>query len=159
MKAKPFEASQFTPTQWSTAEEKAKFANHLMRFIEKDFPQTLFTKTFYNRLMNTFGHIAHYNIAGFWETFFTDTRKKVEFLKQTVHPWTGFCGDQAFTFSDVERAVSERVRASGYLSKYEKQLAVEIETGERALLARLKNKYEAAPSEGSSRGKATDEGS
>jgi hypothetical protein len=32
----------FTPTQWKTAEVKAKFANHFIRFIDKDCPYSLF---------------------------------------------------------------------------------------------------------------------
>jgi len=50
-----FEASQFVATQWNSAEDKAKFANALMKFIANEFPQQSFTKTFYNRLSNTYG--------------------------------------------------------------------------------------------------------
>jgi hypothetical protein len=39
---------------------KAEFANKLCKFIAADFKETLFTKTLYSRLSNTFGHIAHY---------------------------------------------------------------------------------------------------
>lgn len=56
----PFLASEFTPTQWSTTEDKAQFGNTLLHFIESGWKETLFTKKLYNRLMNTFGHIAHY---------------------------------------------------------------------------------------------------
>ena len=55
-----FEPDHFTATQWSTAEDKAKFANALMKFIAGDFPRQSFTKSLYRRLSNTFGHIAHY---------------------------------------------------------------------------------------------------
>lgn len=145
MRTKLFTAAQFTPTEWSTAEEKAKFANHFMNFVEQDFKQTLFQKWFYSRLMNTFGHIAHFNISGFWDTFFTSTEKKVQFLDQTINPWTNFCGDPTFTYSDVERAVAGEIRKGGYLEKYQRQLADETEKSERALLTHLKGKYETAP--------------
>lgn len=56
----PFNPSQFTATQWSTVEEKARFGNTLLHFIDNDCKETLFTKKVYNRLMHTFGHIAHY---------------------------------------------------------------------------------------------------
>ena len=56
-----FEPDHFTATQWSTAEDKAKFANALMKFIAHEFPRQSFSKTLYQRLSNTFGHIAHYN--------------------------------------------------------------------------------------------------
>jgi hypothetical protein len=55
-----FVPSEFTPTQWSTTAEKADFGNTLLRFIEAGWRPTMFTKKLYNRLSNTFGHIAHY---------------------------------------------------------------------------------------------------
>ena len=53
-----FEPDHFTATQWSTAEDKAKFANALMKFIAQEFPRPAFSKALYQRLSNTFGHIA-----------------------------------------------------------------------------------------------------
>jgi hypothetical protein len=60
MSSKRFHAESFTPTKWTTAEQKATFANQLMAFIAADFPESKFTKKFYNRLSQTFGMIAHY---------------------------------------------------------------------------------------------------
>ena len=54
-----FEPDQFVATKWSTAEDKAKFANALMKFIAQEFPRPDFSKALYQRLSNTFGHIAH----------------------------------------------------------------------------------------------------
>ena len=65
-----FPEEQFTATQWSTAKEKAEFATWLIRFIEKGAPQSLFHKTKYRRLSNCFGHIAHYNVYGFYDEWF-----------------------------------------------------------------------------------------
>ena len=59
-----FEPDQFIATQWSTAEDKAKFANALMKFIAHEFPRQSFSKALYQRLSNTFGHIANYNRDG-----------------------------------------------------------------------------------------------
>jgi hypothetical protein len=56
----PFLPSEFVPTKFSTAADKADFGNAFLHFIESEWKETLFTKTFYNRLSNTFGHIAHY---------------------------------------------------------------------------------------------------
>jgi hypothetical protein len=39
-----FESKQFTATQWSPAEAKAKFANSLMKFIAHEFPRASFSK-------------------------------------------------------------------------------------------------------------------
>ena len=55
-----FQPDQFIATQWSTAEDKAKFANALMKFIAHEFPRQSFSKALYQRLSNTFGHIAQY---------------------------------------------------------------------------------------------------
>jgi hypothetical protein len=56
----PFLSSEFIATEFSTAADKADFGNAFLHFIESEWKETLFTKTFYNRLSNTFGHIAHY---------------------------------------------------------------------------------------------------
>ena len=60
MSSKRFHAESFTPTKWTTAEQKATFANQLMAFIAADFPESKFTKAFYNRLSQCFGFVAHY---------------------------------------------------------------------------------------------------
>jgi hypothetical protein len=99
----PLASSQFTPTQWDTAQDKATFAKQFIRFVQSDFAAKHFTDKFYRRLSNTFSHIAHYNRGGFWDMFFTTTADKVRFLEQTLQH---FCyGDPAWTYSDVERAL------------------------------------------------------
>lgn len=98
-----FTASQFTATKWDSAEDKAKFANHFIRFLESGFKRELFTHDFYRRLSLCFGHIAHYDINGFYETFFADPSDWKIFIDVTLqHPCYG---DPGFTCSDVERAI------------------------------------------------------
>ena len=134
-----FSADQFTATKWETASDKAAFANRFVRFVQSDFALKHFTEKFYLRLANTFGHIAHFNRGGFWDTFFTTTAEKFRFLEMTVqYPCYG---DPAWTYGDVERAVREWLRADGTLARYRQQLAEETEAGERAQLARLQAKY------------------
>ena len=88
--AMTFDFSQFTPTKWDTAQDKAAFAKQFVRFVQSDFAAKHFTDKFYRRLCNTFGHIANYNRAGFWDTFFTSTADMVRFLEQTLqHPCYG----------------------------------------------------------------------
>ena len=60
MRATPFDASQFVATQWNSAADKAAFGNTYLNVIESEWKQSLFTKSFYQRLSNCFGHIAHY---------------------------------------------------------------------------------------------------
>jgi hypothetical protein len=55
-----FTASDFLPTKWSTADEKADFGNSLLHFILTGFLAGRFTEKLYTRLSMCFGHIAHY---------------------------------------------------------------------------------------------------
>ncbi len=134
-----FTSSQFTATKWSTAQDKAAFTNRFVRFVQSDFAAKHFTEKFYQRLSLTFGHIAHFNRGGFFDTFFTTTADKVRFVKLTAqYPCYG---DPAWTFSDVEQAVQAWLKPEGTLEQYQQRLAEEIEAGERTVLARLQAKY------------------
>ena len=138
--APAFVAADFVPTQWDTAEQKAKFANALLTFIAQDFPRSKFHKSLYDRLSSTFGHIAHYNSARFYDHFFLTAKDKLEFLEQCV---TWPChGDPTTTYSDVERAVAARLRKSRIVAILSSQIAVERRRRELALLAQLKARYE-----------------
>jgi hypothetical protein len=100
-----FTPEQFTPTKWDTVQDKAKFANHFVRFVESGFNRNLFYKWFYNRLSNTFGHIAHYNLDGFYATWFEDTDNQMRFFHKTLnHPCHG---QPDYTYSDVEKVLIE----------------------------------------------------
>ena len=134
-----FRASQFTPTQWDTAEVKAKFANHFVRFVESDFERRLFTKAFYERLSNTFGHIAHYNLDGFWNEFFTSLRGKCDFLEQTCK-WPCW-GSPEFTYSDVEQVIRSWVKGQHLHETYVQRHNEFVEQAERRLYEQLKEKF------------------
>ena len=134
-----FTPDQFTATKWDGGDKKAAFARQFIKFMQWDFPRKHFTKAFYQRLSMTFGNIAHYNVGGFFDEFFTTTADKVRFLRQTLaHPCYG---DPAWTYSDVERALQKWIRHNGIVEKYEQILAEETEADERAALARLQAKY------------------
>jgi hypothetical protein len=138
-----FTAAEFTPTQWVSAEDKAKFANALMKFIANEFPRQSFTRSLYQRLSNTFGHIAHTNVDGFYGAFFERDFDKVVFLEQTLS-WPHF-GDPTFTFSDVEHAVKRRLRAAKVIDIFRMLEADATRRRELATLARLQEKYGARP--------------
>jgi hypothetical protein len=59
-----FSPDDFTPTKFSTDEQKAAFSNQLLAFIAAGFPKKKFTNALYERLSNCFGFIAHY--AEYW---------------------------------------------------------------------------------------------
>ncbi len=139
----PLEPASFRPTKWSSAEDKAKFGNGLLRFIAKDAPKALFTDFLYERLSNTFGHIAHHNKSGFYQYFFETTTNKIAFLRETVqHPCYG---DPEYTFSDVERVVISRLKQTNLIALYEATLVSSKVAAERTELTRLKAKYEPVP--------------
>jgi hypothetical protein len=135
----PFLPSEFTATKCSTAADKAEFGNTLLRFIESDWAQALFTKRFYNRLSMCFGHIAHYNRTQFYEEWFSSLAAQVRFLKHTLK--FPCYGDPEYTFSDVEKAIRREIVNRNYLARYELRLAEEQQATELALLRQLESKY------------------
>jgi hypothetical protein len=134
----PFEPRQFIATQWSSVGDKAKFGNALMRLIAEDFPRQRFTKALYQRLSNTFGHIAHTNIDGCYSVFFERDADKVVFLEQTLC-WPCF-GDLTYTFSDVQRAVQQRLKAANAIDAFRMREADATRRRELETLARLRAK-------------------
>ena len=110
-----------------------------MKFIAHEFPRQSFTKSLYQRLCNTFGHIAHHNLDGFYAVFFERDTDKVVFLEQTLS-WPHF-GDPTFTFSDVEHAVKRRLRAAKVIDIFRLLEADATRRRELATLARLQEKY------------------
>ena len=77
----PFLSSEFVPSTFSTAQDKADFGNAFLHFIESEWARTAFSKRFYNRLSMCFGNIAHFNLAMFYETWFTSDTDRLEFLR------------------------------------------------------------------------------
>jgi hypothetical protein len=138
----PFVPSEFVPTKFSTAADKAEFGNAFLHFIESEWKETLFTKTFYNRLSNTFGHIAHYNRPTFYSTWFTSDADRLRFLELALE-WPCW-GDAEFTFCDVERALQREIRKRNYVARYELKAAESLHTAEMAILKRLEAKYRPA---------------
>ena len=111
-----FTAAPFTPTKFTDAEAKARFAQHFARFLAQDMPEPLFTQAFYQRLSNTFGHIAHCSRYGFLEHYFRTHTGKRRFLEDTMG-WRPV-GDPAWSFVDVEIALQQRIPSSGLLALY-----------------------------------------
>jgi GrpB-like predicted nucleotidyltransferase (UPF0157 family) len=94
---------QFTPTPYSSADEKDRFYRHFIKFVERGMTQHDFNKGFYSRLSMCFGHIAHTSQLGFYDYWFTDLPARCRFLRHTL----AFCsaGSPQYTYSDVERAI------------------------------------------------------
>jgi hypothetical protein len=139
MPKEPFLPSDFTPTKFSTAADKAEFGNTLLRFIESEWAPALFTKSFYNRLSMCFGHIAHYNRTQFYEEWFSSITAQVRFLKHTLR--FPCYGDPEYTFSDVERAIQREIVNRNYPARYELRLAEDQQATDLVLLRKLECKY------------------
>lgn len=134
-----FQPEQFVDTKFDTAKDKAEFANRFRLFVTNDFDMVYFTKAFYRRLSGTFGHIAHYDLMGFWNEFFTNTADKLEFLKRTRDH--SVYGDPRHTYSDVETVLKRWLKENVLIQKYTERLRIESESSERETLAKLLKKY------------------
>jgi hypothetical protein len=135
----PFHPSEFVPTKFSSAQDKADFGNAFLHFIESEWAHTAFSKSFYNRLSMCFSHIAHYDAQGFYATWFTSDADRLRFLLHTL-AWPCW-GDPEYTFSDVERAIQQEIRKRNYLARYELRAAEAMRSGEMETLKRLEAKY------------------
>jgi hypothetical protein len=134
-----FLPSEFVPTKFSSAQDKADFGNAFLRFIESEWARTAFSKSFYNRLSMCFLHIAHYDAAGFYATWFKSDADRLKFLRHTL-AWPCW-GDPEYTFCDVERAIQQEIRKRNYLARYELRAAEAMRSGEMETLKRLEAKY------------------
>ncbi len=134
-----FSPSQFTATKFETQEDKAEFANRFVKFVESGYNPNIFTKKFYNRLSMCFGHIAHYNQAGFYDEFFTTPQGRLDFARITEG--REIYGDPAYTDSDVEKVVQEWAREYSMVEKAQAELNAFVELTERAEFIRLQAKY------------------
>jgi len=131
----------FTATQWNTAEEKAKFARHFQRFVEKGFPESMFNKAFYNRMSLMRCHIAHYNQVGFYNAQFSTSERRANFLHHWAMP--PIYGDPEYTWCDVEKALASWLQVNRHYEEREREQHLQIiEHIERTELKRLKAKYE-----------------
>lgn len=146
--SKPFSASQFTATKWDTAEDKAKAANALASFVERGMPERGWRKGIYHTLyQHLFGHIAHYDMYGFFSTWFSTPEQRAEWAEYVANGGMygrHGVGDPAFTWSDVEVAFAAWMDSSGLIARFIREGNESIEARERAALAALKAKYEEA---------------
>lgn len=136
-------ADEFTATKFHSAEDKAWFANAFLKFLAADCPRGAFTERFYDRLSNSFGHIAQFDRHEFYERFFLDLDGKIAFLDQTLQ-WPCY-GQPEHTFSDVELVLQARLSTAKLLPILIARRDADIARRERELLVRLKAKYEPQP--------------
>jgi hypothetical protein len=129
-----FQMQDFTPTKCATADEKAKVANKLTRFILGGFQQGSFSKAMYQRLSNMFGHIAHYNINGFYETWFSDIKACRDWAEHIIGNWLSGMGDPRFTWSDVEKALTQWMKDNQIAEQLDELHRLDVEQKELVLV-------------------------
>jgi len=134
-----FTASEFLPTKWSTADEKADFGNVFLHFMLTGFLAGRFTEKLYTRLSMCFGHISHFDRNGFSETWFDSPESIAAFVNHLMQ-WPCH-GDAGYTFSDVERAIQREVARLNLVAKVNEAAAISIQQRELALLATLETRY------------------
>lgn len=140
-KQQVFSATQFTPTEFDTAEDKAKFANQYVALVLSGFAPHKFPEWFYRRLSNTFDHIAHYDKAGFWDEWFSNLAVQIAFLEDALRYFP--CGFPTHTYSDVERALQVWLKAHPeILQDIRNKLADRLEAEQRRDYEALKAKFE-----------------
>jgi hypothetical protein len=134
-----FTPDQFTPTHFHSSEDKTKFANQFVKFVNSAFAEEHFPKWFYQELSNTFGHIAHYNQGGFYATFFTCPADALEFINQCLdYPCYG---QPEYTYCDVEKVLQSWMIENKIREKWFDLAIDATEKVERAELNRLQEKY------------------
>lgn len=68
--------------KFMTAVEKEKVLRSWERFLSSGCSKTQFSKALYQHLINHCSFIAHYNIDGFYSTYFEEGEDTVNFLSQ-----------------------------------------------------------------------------
>jgi len=137
-----FTETDFTATKFATAKEKARIANKLTRFILGGFNRNSFSKAMYPRLSNMYGHIAHYDIHGFYETWFSGSKERFKWAEYVLRGGAYGCvGSPAHTWSDVEKALMIWMRDNRIDEQLDALYRAEVEECELALLRNLQAKY------------------
>jgi len=134
-----FVPEQFVGHPWyvgrtyDSPERDARFCNQFARFLASGCAWSAFPRWFYQELSNTFGHIAHFNQCGFYETWFETTAQRVAFLEYTL--------TAEFIVMAREEAILAWLPTTSYLNTWRGQLAAETRTRDLAELVRLATTY------------------
>ncbi len=80
----------FTDTFCMTAKEKEQVAGAFENFLKNNFKTEYFTKALYEHLHQHCGFIAHYDIHGFYATYFEDPEDTTGFLGSLFNDYSLF---------------------------------------------------------------------
>jgi len=73
---------KFKDVKFMSAKEKEKVVEDFRRFLKSNFDRKYFTKRLYEHLHLHCSFIAHYDIDGFYATYFHEPEMTIEFLNQ-----------------------------------------------------------------------------
>src|SRR5919202_5205674 len=101
---------QFADSQCMTAKEKEQVLKQWETFLKHGLQSAHFTGKLYKHLTLHCSFIAHYNIHGFYETYFESPEQSLKFLSQfdreqgaysVEYGWTYWLQDE---YSDINNA-------------------------------------------------------
>ena len=114
---------EFKDTKFMTAKEKQQVIRAWETFIKHGCKQDHFTKAIYHHLINHCSFIAHYDLAGFYSTYFDQGEDKAQFLSQFDNRqglprsieygdtyWIGNGNDVCAEYYDINIAMCEVAR-------------------------------------------------
>jgi hypothetical protein len=127
-----------------TAHDKALWLTQFKRFVQSGFSRGNFTKRLYDGLhVSMFGHIAEYNIHGFYEVWFSGPEERARWVHY-VNRGGAFglhSEDRKDCWGDIERACLFWLQESGMTTAIIKAAGEKVRSDELAILAALKAKY------------------
>lgn len=136
---------EFWGTRYDSAHDKVLWFKQFQAFVKSGFARNKFTRRLYDGLYgHMFGHIAHYDIHGFWDYWFSSPEAKAEWVEYAVGGGAyGFHDyERKDMWGDVERAVSLWLTESGFAASTRENAERAITEREIATLEALKAKYE-----------------
>ena len=104
---------KFKDVQYMTADDKQNVYNAWKRFVSGKFQRKHLTKKLYNHLTLHCSFIAHYNIDGFYDFYFTDNyHNMLQFINQFVTGKSAEYGDMISwtadpNYKDINDAMME----------------------------------------------------
>ncbi len=75
-------SGQLHDSKFFSAAEKSKVLKHWERFLKSGMDKDKFTRALYDHLINHCSFIAHYDIHGFYATYFESGDSTLDFLSQ-----------------------------------------------------------------------------
>lgn len=102
----------FTDVRYMSADEKTKILADWKRFTASGFERQFFTKSLYDHFHLHCGHIAHFDIYGFYAEWFCDPARRLAFIIDFVNDHeTGRLYMGAYSdYRDIGGALAEHMQ-------------------------------------------------